>query len=237
MKEQYEKDLIEILNKVEPKKWYQNTIFQRRGHQNSITSLYAKLLLDNINNINCIKAHPRKNGYKTNHLRDNITFSSASNRRENNIARLLFKNRTKIKRLGEVIDYEIPLTAGTKQNIDLLCKNDKFLNIIELKSDKSKESILKAILEIYTYEQLLNKEEWEKYISGVIDNQNLKDQLEIKKCIMLFEGTVPTNTITEDVEKLLEKLKISVFIYDNEVPDKIDENVEFKPKILRYQIY
>lgn len=60
--------------------------------------------------------------------------------------------------------------------------------------------------------------------------------LEIKKCIMLFEGTVPTNTITKDVEKLLEKLKISVFIYDNEVPDKIDKNVEFKPKI-RYQIY
>lgn len=53
---------------------------------------------------------------------------------------------------------------------------------------------------------------------------------------MLFEGTVPTNTITKDVEKLLEKLKISVFIYDNEAPYKIDKNVEFKPKI-RYQIY
>lgn len=55
---------------------------------------------------------------------------------------------------------------------------------------------------------------------------------------MLFEGTVPTNTITKDVEKLLEKLKISVFIYDNEVPDKIEKtlnlNLKYGIKFIKY---
>ena len=51
---------------------------------------------------------------------------------------------------------------------------------------------------------------------------------------MLFEGTVPTNTITEDVEKLLEKLKISVFIYEfDNPPNGIDENSKFKLKFVK----
>ena len=227
--DKYKQDLIDLLQKNDkPEEWYRNSIFLRRGKKNYIVSMYAEYLCEKINvikeKLGKISSKLRKDGYKTERK---IKFTDASNRRENNIARLLFKKGIELEKVGRVIDYEIPLRINSNQKIDLLCVNENSLNIVELKSDKSKESILKAILEIYTYEKLIDEDNWNEYIFN-LENGNISKGIRNKKCIMLFAKTIPVDTITDEVKELLKALEISVYIYKNNLPKEINEDSIFE---------
>ena len=66
--------------------------------------------------------------------------------------------------LGEVIDYQVPLKSKQSDRagkIDLMTFDEStgILRLIELKAPKSKETLLRCVLEIYTYYKTVDMNE------------------------------------------------------------------------------
>lgn len=76
---------------------------------------------------------------------------------EKRLVRAMY-NARKVAPLGTIRDYEIPLkaTRGAKHgDLDLIAYRPSELMIIEAKAPQSRETILKAILQAYTYTMLI----------------------------------------------------------------------------------
>lgn len=120
------------------------------------TEVIAEFLCDNINDyIDGIDCITRKSSYKT-EGHDGI-FNSASNREEEKIAMQIFTQSREygpFSLIGEIIDYQTPLKSSASDEagkIDLLSFNGKIMRILELKKPNSKETMLRCVLQGYTY--------------------------------------------------------------------------------------
>lgn len=77
--------------------------------------------------------------------------------REKNIAYELFKlkrARNRVWDIGDIVDYEVPLKDKQDNrigNIDLVSRNGDTIYILEMKRPESAETLLRCILEVYTY--------------------------------------------------------------------------------------
>lgn len=85
-----------------------------------------------------------------------------SNREEERIAKDIFKQHktAPLGCIGKIIDYQTPLknTDSDKAGkIDLLADDGKQLIILELKRPRSKETMLRCVLEGYTYLKTVDK--------------------------------------------------------------------------------
>jgi len=77
--------------------------------------------------------------------------------------------------IGRVLDYEIPLKEHQSDsigNIDLVSRNGDTLYILELKKPSSRESMLRCILEAYTY--YLSIGSLNKFITSFDDEGTIK---------------------------------------------------------------
>lgn len=174
-------------------------------------------------------------GYNPMHDSAKISFNSNSIRRENNIVRLLYKEKAKLNgestiknAIGEIIDYEIPLSEGKKNNIDMLAKTNDHINIVEWKTDSAScsDSLLRAVMEITTYEYELNKR---KLLEDFRLDEEGYDENSFKKIVAIFDGTKPAITYKNirgngfgNIAKLIEYLDINVVVLSrNSVVDKI----------------
>ena len=191
-----------------------------------------------------IKNNPvkiRESGYNAKHNPENIKFNKDSKRRENNIVRFLYKfnKNNAIKELfGEIIDYEIPLTEGTKNNIDMLAITDDCVNIIEWKTDSKScsDSLLRAIMEITTYEYELNKR---KLLSAF----GLDESKSFNKTIAIFDNTKPAITYRailnekKEVSKIAELLKTLdikvVLLSSNSIPKPITNETKISERKIK----
>ena len=115
----------------------------------------------------------RKTSYKTaSHIgKSDFDFNKRprGERREEKIAHAMYcQYKEVLAEFGKILDYQIPL-KNTKQDeglgkIDLLSVKDgakaglKILHFLELKRDCSKETLLRCILEAYTYSKIINKD-------------------------------------------------------------------------------
>lgn len=213
---------------------YKKNFFTRKGITKGSNIPYAEIFAreiiqygipEKLKKCSLDAGEMRKNGYHTNHFLSNITFNENPRRRENNIARFLFKFRQKniIPKLGKVFDYELPLRNGDKTNIDLVSINhaEKIIYLIEMKSDESKEGIMKAILEIASYGQIVCPE---KLLDWIKKSENVSVDYEIKKALMLFSGT-PAGDLAQNIDKLenltrvLEILDINLFVLKKNFKD------------------
>lgn len=201
-----------------------------------------------------IKNNPvkiRESGYNAKHNPENIKFNKDSKRRENNIVRFLYKYKEELNKesiikntLGEIIDYEIPLTEGTKNNIDMLAITDDCVNIIEWKTDSKScsDSLLRAIMEITTYEYELNKE---KIIEDFGLNKRRYNSKSFKKIIAIFDNTKPgityraisdenKKTKVSNIAKLLKKLDIKVVLLSSEsIPKPITNETKISERKIK----
>ena len=142
----------------------------------------------------------------------------------------IFAKRLKGKTLniiGKIIDYQIPLKADKFDKkvgkIDLISYTEEgskpVCYLIELKHLKNnKDTLLRCILEITTYYQLLNKQNfinsYKRYFNNPLKLEN------IKKSILVFEGSSQHDEIIDLQEghrpylrMLLKKLDINIFLY------------------------
>ena len=214
----------EIIKKLEVAKsemwkFYSQDFVNYRGktsdkERDYYTEIIAKWLLDNIELFNDIKMISRENSYKVD-SHDGKIKNKDSRREEEIIAMKLFdfsQNQGKVfDIIGKIIDYQTPLKNVQTDDvgkIDLLAYNEskKTLRILELKKPDSKETMLRCVLEAYTYLKILDK-------TKLLKDFELPEDTVIKACPFVFYGKEQYREMQQDREHLkdlIEKLGIEV---------------------------
>ncbi len=220
----YSKD--EIIKKLEVAKsemwkFYSQDFVNYRGktsdkERDYYTEIIAKWLLDNIELFNDIKMISRENSYKVD-SHDGKIKNEKSEREEEKIAMKLFdlsQNQGKVfDIIRKIIDYQTPLKnvqTDKAGKIDLLAYNEKenpkTLRILELKKLDSKETMLRCVLEAYTYLKVVDK-------AKLLKDFGLPENTKIKACPFVFYGKEQYREMQEDrknLKELIEKLEIEV---------------------------
>ena len=215
MGKKYSKE--EIIKKLEESKSemgqfysenFLNYISETSDKEGDYTEIIAGWLLDNIELFNEIKLITREKSYKVK-THDGIIKNEESKREEEKIAMKLFdssKNRGKVfDIIGKIIDYQIPLknVRGDKAGkIDLLAynENEKTLRILELKRPDSKETMLRCVLEAYTYLKVVDKDK-------LLKDFGLPENTIVKACPFVFFDGAQYKEIQEDRKYLKELIK------------------------------
>ena len=215
MGKKYSKE--EIIKKLEASKSemgqfysenFLNYISETSDKEGDYTEIIAGWLLDNIELFNEIKLITREKSYKVK-THDGIIKNEESKREEEKIAMKLFdfsQNRGKVfDIIGKIIDYQTPLknVRGDKVGkIDLLAynENEKTLRILELKRPDSKETMLRCVLEAYTYLKVVDK-------AKLLKDFGLPENTVIKACPFVFYDGEQYKEIQEDRKHLKELMK------------------------------
>ena len=215
MGKKYSKE--EIIKKLEASKSemgqfysedFLNYISETSDKEEDYTEIIAGWLLDNIELFNEIKLITREKSYKVK-THDGIIKNEESKREEEKIAMKLFdssKNRGKVfDIIGKIIDYQTPLknVRGDKVGkIDLLAynENEKTLRILELKRPDSKETMLRCVLEAYTYLKVVDKDK-------LLKDFGLPENTVIKACPFVFYGKEQYKEMQQDRKHLKELMK------------------------------
>ena len=224
----YSKD--EIIKKLEVAKsemwkFYSQDFVNYRGktsdkERDYYTEIIAEWLLDNIELFNDIKMISRENSYKVD-SHDGKNKDKDSNREEEKIAMKLFdlsENQGKVfEIIGKIIDYQTPLKnvrADKAGKIDLLAYNEeeKILRILELKKPDSEETMLRCVLEAYTYLKVVDKDK-------LLKDFGLQKNTKIKACPFVFYGKEQYKEMQQDrkhLKDLIKKLGIEVIYLKEE---------------------
>ena len=212
----YSKD--EIIKKLEVAKsemwkFYSQDFVNYRGktsdkERDYYTEIIAKWLLDNIELFNDIKMISRENSYKVD-SHDGKIKNEKSEREEEIIAMKLFdfsQNQGKVfDIIGKIIDYQTPLKdiqTDKVGKIDLLAynENEKTLRILELKKPDNKETMLRCVLEAYTYLKVVDK-------AKLLKDFELPENTKIKACPFVFYGGEQHQEMQKNKENLGELIK------------------------------
>lgn len=226
----YSKD--EIIKKLEVAKsemwkFYSQDFVNYRGktsdkERDYYTEIIAKWLLDNIELFNDIKMISRESSYKVD-SHDGKIKNEKSEREEEIIAMKLFdfsQNQGKVfDIIGKIIDYQTPLKnvqTDKAGKIDLLAYNEKenpkTLRILELKKLDSKETMLRCVLEAYTYLKIVDK-------AKLLKDFGLPENTKIKACPFVFYDGEQHKEMQEDrkhLKDLIKKLGIEVIYLKEE---------------------
>jgi hypothetical protein len=125
------------------------------------TEIVSEWLLNNIEKLNEISQTIRESSYNTNHTGNILEIT---NRAEEYLAKQLYNSHGNYDGVGIIIDYQTPLKNKRSNKglgkIDLLSRNDsnKSIYILELKKADSNETMLRCVLEAYTYLKTVSKE-------------------------------------------------------------------------------
>lgn len=211
----YKQDFVNYAGKTKDSKEY-------------YTEIIAEWLLNDVDLFNKIKLINREGSYRI-ESHDGKIINQESNRAEEKIAMKLFdysQNKGEIfDKIGEIIDYQTPLKniqTDDAGKIDLLAYNEDTdtLRILELKKSDSKETMLKCLLEVYTYLKIVNK------VKLLKDFGLPKDTIVKASPLVFFEG-MQYKEMQEDrknLKKLMEKMEIEpVYL--------IEENGKYKVKL------
>ena len=227
MGKKYSKE--EIIKKLEESKskmgqFYNENFLKYIGETSDEEGYYTEIiagwLLDNIELFNNIKMISRKSNYKVK-THDGIIKNEGSKREEEKIAMKLFElsqNQGKVfDIIGKIVDYQTPLKNVQKDKagkIDLLAYNEeeKTLRILELKKQDSEETMLRCVLEAYTYLKVVDKDK-------LLKDFGLPKNTEIKACPFVFYDGKQHQEMKdgrEKLEELIEKLGIEVIYLKEE---------------------
>ena len=203
----------EILEEIQDMgNFYKRKVVNYRGTTSDskeyYTEVVAEWILKNIYLFDYIKPITREKSYKVD-SHDGIIKNEESKREEEKIAMKLFdlsQNQRKVfDVIGKIIDYQTPLKdiqTDKAGKIDLLAynKKEKILRILELKRPGSKETMLRCVLEAYTYSKVVDK-------AKLLKDFGLAEDTVIKACPFVFYGK---EQYREHLKDLIEKLGIEV---------------------------
>ena len=140
--------------------FYKKSFINYRGKTTDTKEYYTEVVAeflcerisDYVNGIECIS---RKTSYKTDG--HNGIYDPASNREEEKIAMQIFtqsRNCGAFDLIGVIEDYQTPLKSTADDEagkIDILSCDGQVMRILELKKPDSKETMLRCVLEGFTY--------------------------------------------------------------------------------------
>ena len=120
------------------------------------TEVVAEFFLNNISAFQSdIKQITRLTSYRTES--HNGDYSASSNRIEEIIAMQMFnycKDGAEYDLIGRIMDYQTPLKSKRSDKagkIDMIAYDGRTVRLLELKKPDSKETMLRCVLEAYTY--------------------------------------------------------------------------------------
>ena len=170
------------------------------------TEVVAEFLCDNITEfINEIPQITREASYKTEG--HDGRFDEDTPREEEKIAMEMFnqsKGGFRYDFIGDIIDYQTPLKnkrTDTAGKIDLLSHNCNTVYILELKKPDSDESMLRCVLEGYTYMQTVDKVK-------LLCNFGLPKETAIKASPFVFKDKLQHNQIKENRPHLFRLMQL-----------------------------
>ena len=220
----------EILEEIQDMgNFYKRKVVNYRGTTSDskeyYTEVVAEWILKNIYLFDYIKPITREKSYKVD-SHDGKNKDKDSNREEEKIAMKLFdlsQNQGKVfDVIGKIIDYQTPLKdiqTDKAGKIDLLAYNEneeeKTLRILELKKPDSEETMLRCVLEAYTYLKVVDKDK-------LLKDFGLQKNTKIKACPFVFYGKEQYKEMQaikddrENLGKLIEKLGIEVIYLKEE---------------------
>ena len=213
----YKKD--EIINKLENLKdistLYKEDFINYRGDttdtKEKYTEVIAEWLIKNFNLFDNIKKITRQSSYKVD-THDGKHNNQNSNRLEEIMAIEIF-NQKSLNILGEVIDYQTPLKNERDDKagkIDIVSYNKdiKTVYLLELKKEDNEETMLRCVLEIFTYSKTLDKDKF-------LEDFNLPKDTKIKASpLVFFNGSQYKEMADRDnkyLKDLIKKLEIELF--------------------------
>ena len=197
-------------------KFYKGGCINYRGKTTDTKEYYTEVisewLLEHLELFNQIEVITRQSSYKV-EGHDGHSENTDSNREEERIA-MAMKRQKHLPLVGEVIDYQTPL-KNTKEDkagkIDLLAYDGRILRILELKEPDSKETMLRCVLEGYTYLKTVNQEK-------LLSNFGLPSHTVIKACPFVFYKGAQWEEMQQDrplLKQLMKELDVEPF-YVNE---------------------
>ena len=220
----------EILEEIQDMgNFYKRKVVNYRGTTSDskeyYTEVVAEWILKNIYLFDYIKPITREKSYKVD-SHDGKNKDNDSNREEEKIAMKLFdlsQNQGKVfEIIGKIIDYQTPLKdiqTDKAGKIDLLAYNEneeeKTLRILELKKPDSEETMLRCVLEAYTYLKVVDKDK-------LLKDFGLPEDTEIKACPFVFYDGEQHQEMKEikdsrkNLGELIEKLGIEVIYLKEE---------------------
>ena len=208
----------EIINKLENLKdistLYKEDFINYRGKTTDTSEKYTEVisewLLNNFNLFDNIQKITRKSSYKV-ETHDG-KHNPESNRKEEIMAMKIFR-QSSLNILGKILDYQTPLKdkqGDEAGKIDIISydENNKIVYLLELKREDSKETMLRCVLEIYTYLKTLDGD---KFLSDF----NLPKDIKIKASPLVFlNGSQHEEMKGNDnkyLKELIKKFEIELF--------------------------
>ena len=167
------------------KSFYQKPLVNYRGKTEDTDEYYTEVIAEFLcNNISAyIGGMPvitRQYSYKTT-SHDGKVHNPDSGRDEENIAKKMYGNQYSC--VGEMIDYQTPLNSNDDDHagkIDLLAYDGKTLRILELKKPDSDETMLRCVLEAFTYWKTVDR-------AKLLVDFGLPVNLPVKACPFVFK--------------------------------------------------
>ena len=179
-----------------------------KGEDTLYTEVVAEFILNHIDafkEINPISRTKRKKTYNMHHTGEH---NPKSIRNEEVIAMQMFNQSKKgfrMNQVGKIIDYQTPLKSSMSDKagkIDLLSESDDTVYILELKKKSSKETMLRCVLEAYTYLRLVDEKQ-------LLSDFNIDSAKSVYAAPLVFWGGSQWNEMQETRKhpKLIELMK------------------------------
>lgn len=161
--------IIESIKNVEESKWiYQAKQVNYKGLTSDTHEPYTEVIAEYLLNTPVLKdkiqSVHRHSSYFVNHSGQHN--NQLSNREEEIIAIQMFLQNNEYDHIGKIVDYQVPLKDKRSDvglgKIDLVSSKGNDLFLLELKKPDSTETLLRCVLEAYTYSQILDEKKFLK---------------------------------------------------------------------------
>lgn len=175
--------------------FYNNDCVNYRGQtsdtKETYTEIIAEWLLQHPGLLDQIQPITRRASYRV-EGHDGIPEHPDSNREEELIA-MAIKRQGVLPLVGQVLDYQTPLKNRRKDKagkIDLLAFDGTTLRIMELKEPDSKETMLRCVLEGYTYLKTVDQ-------AKLLADFGLPADTPVEACPFVFYGGFQWNEMQQ----------------------------------------
>ena len=208
------------------KSFYSQNFINYRGKtadDHFYTEVVAEWLLQHLDKFDEIQQIEREKRYDTSS--HNGIIDRETNRKEEITAKNLFNMKKEFEGFGKIIDYQTPLKNTRKDKglgkIDLLSVNNRTrcVYILELKKEDSKETMLRCVLEAYTYSRIVSR-------NKLLKDFGIEEGYKLKASPLVYVGSVQYNEFFDNKREMLHELMKKL----DSTPFFIDENVTYQIK-------
>jgi predicted DNA-binding ArsR family transcriptional regulator len=211
-------ETIEALAKAfeNPQSLYQSNCVNWKGRAKDTHEYYSEIIVgemissDKINQIDIIT---RSKSYHRERISDRKR--KVSNRVEELFAKALFNSKSKLRQLGTVLDFQVPIKnkrSDKAGKIDLVSSKGNSVYLIELKGPLNRnDTLLRAVFEIWTY---LKQVDGKKLLR---DHGHAGKRLQ--PAVLLFPGTLAAEEALRmsempNLKKLVKFLKVKIYTFE-----------------------